>query len=119
MGGVYSNSLLLGRTEKEAELGKETLTSQVLKVQIQNLKRQATDIFILLQLLLASLEKTKHGTQYFVKTCYRHIEWGFPSIHSCTIRKSHCLGVCIYVESIWGGLCRCVCMYTYVHTAIF
>lgn len=74
-------------------MGKEEkLPSQVLKVQIGSLKRWATGSFILLQLLLEYLERTKHSTQYFVKTCCRHVLGGFHSINSCTIRKPHCLG---------------------------
>lgn len=96
---------------------KEALTSQVLKVQIRNLKRQATEAFVLLQLLLESLEKTKHGTQFFVKTCCRRVERGFHSINSCTIRKSRCLGVWIYVESIRGG-CAGVCARTRRYTQL-
>lgn len=95
---------------RKLNVGKEEkLPSQVLKVQIGSLKRRATGIFILLQLLLEDLERTKHSTQYFVKTCCRHVLGGFHSINSCTIRKPHCLG---------GGGCAGLCRYTCAHAAV-
>jgi len=54
----YSNSLSLGPTGKETQCGKRSSVNKS-RFNSTNLKRQAAAIFILLRLLLESLEKNK------------------------------------------------------------